>query len=83
MTLPAPNSTSTFKQHPHKALRSKIPNALIPKQKIKNAMTRTFLKRKFTLNKGVSSDQRCIQTLVVSKETQQSSKFTEQQSIFL
>ena len=41
-------------------------------------------KKKFYPKKNVSSKkQRCIQTLVVSKETQQSSKFTQQPSIFL
>ena len=44
MTLPPPDSASTIKQHPRKALRKKRPNALIPKQKIENVMTRTFLK---------------------------------------
>ena len=46
MTLPPPNSVSTIKQHPSKALSLKRPNALIPKQKIENAMTRTFLKKR-------------------------------------
>ena len=44
MTLPPPDSASTIKHHPRKALRYKRPNALIPKQKIENTMTRTFLK---------------------------------------
>ena len=76
MTLPPPDSTSIIKQHSHKSLRQKRSNELIPKQKIENAMTRTFLKKKFTL-KGVSSQkQGHIQTLEASKETQQSSKLT-------
>ena len=45
MTLPPPDSASTIKQHPHKELRKKRPNALIPKQKIENAMTRKFFKK--------------------------------------
>ena len=44
MTLPPPDSASTIKQHPYKELRKKRPNALIPKQKMENAMIRTFLK---------------------------------------
>ena len=44
MTLQPLDSVSTIKQHLRNALRYKIPNALIPKQKIENAMTRTFLK---------------------------------------
>ena len=47
MTLPPPHSVSTIKQHPSKALSLKRPNALIPKQKIENAMTRTFLKKNY------------------------------------
>ena len=82
MTLPSPDSASTIKKHPHKALRQKRPNALIPKQKIENAMTRTFFK-KFNLKSVFGQKQMCIQTLEASKETQQSSKFTQQQSVFL
>ena len=47
-------------------------------------MTRTFLKKKIYPKKNVSGKkQGCIQTLVVSKETQQPSQFTQQQAIFL
>ena len=43
-----------------------------------------FQKKKFYPKKNVSGQkQRCIQNLAISKETQQSSKFTQQQSIFL
>ena len=47
------------------------------KQKIENAMTRTFLKKKFSLKKNVSGQkQRYKQTQAVPKETQQISEFT-------
>ena len=82
MTLPTPDSASTIKQHPCKALSQKRPNALIPKQKIENAMTRTFLKQ-INLKRISGQKQRCIQTLEAPKETQQSSELTQQHSIFL
>ena len=44
MTLQPQDSASTIKKHPSKELREKRPNALIPKQKIENEMTRTFSK---------------------------------------
>ena len=44
MTLQPPDSASTTRQHPSKVPREKRPNALIPKQKIENEMTRTFSK---------------------------------------
>ena len=46
-------------------------------------MARTFLKKNYPKKKVSGQKQRCIQTLAVSKETQQSSKFTQQESIFL
>ena len=45
IALQPPDSASTLKQHSSKVLREKKSNALIPKQKIENAMTRTFLKK--------------------------------------
>ena len=72
MILTPLDSAIKIKQHSRKLLRKKKSNALIPKQKIENAITRTFLKKNYP-KKGVSGQkQRCIQTLAVSKETQQS-----------
>ena len=56
MTLPPPESTSTIKQYSRKALRYKRPNALIPKQKIENAMRRTFLKKNIYAKKCLWSE---------------------------
>ena len=62
MILPPPDSTSTIKQHSRKVLGQRKSNAQIPKQKIENAMTRTFLNnKKIYPKKGVSGQkQRCI-----------------------